>query len=265
MTLPDTRSARASILGALRAAAPAAALPLPDLGPYLAGPYGVGSQGARVDPATLVDRFEAAARGWRADVLRAGDHDWPDAVRVALDQRGCKRVAIGAASPLQPGLDAALQGLEVRRFEQPLEQWKGELFDAIDAGVTATEAGIADTGTLVLHPGPNEPRTLSLVPSVHVAVLMVSTLYAGLPAALRVLAPTGTPGRSQVPVTPSGGGLGPPSPGGEIPDMPTNLLLVTGPSKTADIQQTLAFGAHGPKELVIVLVQDVPAGARTLS
>ena len=239
MTLPDTRSARASILGALRAAAPAAALPLPDLGPYLAGPYGVGSQGARVDPATLVDHFEAAARGWRADVLRAGEHDWPDAVRVALDQRGCKRVAIGAASPLQPGLDAALQGLEVRRFEQPLEQWKSELFDAIDAGVTAAEAGIADTGTLVLIPGPNEPRTLSLVPSVHVAVLMVSTLYAGLPAALRALAP-------------------------EL-DMPTNLLLVTGPSKTADIQQTLAFGAHGPKELVIVLVQDAPADARTLS
>jgi L-lactate dehydrogenase complex protein LldG len=239
MNLPDTRGARASILGALRTAAPAAPLPLPDLDPYLAGPYGVGSRGARVDPASLVDRFEAAARGWRADVLRAGVHDWPDALRAALHQRGCKRVAIGAASPLQPGLDAALQGMQVRRFEQPLEQWKGELFDAIDAGVTGAEAGIADTGTLVLRPGPNEPRTLSLVPSVHVAVLKVSTLYAGLPAALRALAPER--------------------------DMPTNLLLVTGPSKTADIQQTLAFGAHGPKELVIVLVQDASTDAGTLS
>ena len=42
-------------------------------------------------------------------------------------------------------------------------------------------------------------------------------------------------------------------------DMPTNLLLVTGPSKTADIQQVLAYGAHGPKELIIVLVDDVSA------
>ena len=60
---------------------------------------------------------------------------------------------------------------------------------------------------------------------------MASRLYAGLPAALRALSPP--------------------------EDLPTNLLLVSGPSKTADIQQTLAYGAHGPKELVIVLVNDL--------
>ena len=37
--------------------------------------------------------------------------------------------------------------------------------------------------------------------------------------------------------------------------MPTNALLISGPSKTADIQQTLAYGAHGPKELVLLLLQ----------
>jgi L-lactate dehydrogenase complex protein LldG len=37
--------------------------------------------------------------------------------------------------------------------------------------------------------------------------------------------------------------------------MPTNALLISGPSKTADIQQTLAYGAHGPKELVLLLIQ----------
>ncbi|HRD85559.1 MAG TPA: LUD domain-containing protein, partial [Rubrivivax sp.] len=67
------------------------------------------------------------------------------------------------------------------------------------------------------------------------ALLWVSTLYAGLPAAMRDLAPE--------------------------QDMPTNLLLITGPSKTADIQQTLAFGAHGPKQLSIIVVHDVIAGA----
>ncbi len=231
MQSPDTRHARAAILGRLRASAPATPLPAPDLMPYLSGPHGRGSLGPRVDPSTLVAAFETAARSWRADVLHASLADWPQAVRQALDQRGCTRVAIGAASPLQPGLDAALAGLQVRRFDQPLEQWKGELFDAIDAGVTGTEGGIADTGTLVLRPGAHEPRTLSLVPAVHVAVLRVSRLYAGLPAALRALSP--------------------------LEELPTNLLLVSGPSKTADIQQTLAYGAHGPKELVIVLVHDL--------
>ena len=38
--------------------------------------------------------------------------------------------------------------------------------------------------------------------------------------------------------------------------MPTNALLVSGPSKTADIQQTLAYGAHGPKELLVLILQD---------
>jgi L-lactate dehydrogenase complex protein LldG len=150
---------------------------------------------------------------------------------VCSSDLACQTVAIGAASPLQPGLGAALQGLKVRPFNQPLEAWKAELFDNVHASVTSARAGIADTGTLVLVPGPNEPRTLSLVPPVHVAVLMASRLYASLPAAMQALQPER--------------------------DMPTNLVLVTGPSKTSDIQQTLAFGAHGPKELVIVLVDDL--------
>jgi L-lactate dehydrogenase complex protein LldG len=233
MPMPDTRTARHAIFAALRGV-PSSPLPPPDLAPYHASPFGRGSVGARIDPATLCASFESAARGWRADVLHAGPEDWPGAVRQALEQRGLRRIAIGAASPLQPGLDEALQGLAVRRFERPLQAWKGELFDAVDASVTGTVAGIADTGTLVLRPGRNEPRTLSLVPPVHVAVLMASHLHASLPAAMHALYP----------------GDGP-------PDLPTNLLLVTGPSKTADIQQVLAYGAHGPKELVIVLVDDL--------
>jgi L-lactate dehydrogenase complex protein LldG len=235
MPLPDTRAARQAIFAALRGV-PTPPLPAPDLAPYYASPFGRGRTGARIAPATLCDTFEKAARGWRADVLHARLADWPGAVRQALAQRGCRSIAIGAASPLRPGLDQALQGLAVRRFERPLETWKGELFDAVDAAVTSTVAGIADTGTLVLRPGPHEPRTLSLVPPVHVAVLMASTLHASLPAAMHALYP----------------GDGP-------PELPTNLLLVTGPSKTADIQQVLAYGAHGPKELVIVLVDDLEA------
>lgn len=240
MALPNTSAARSRILGALRQNAPAQALPRPDTAPYLAGPFGRGAQGPRVNPAELLDSFEKAARGWRADVLQTDVAGWPQAVRAALVARGCQAVATGAASPLQPHLGDALQGLQVRVFSQALEDWKLELFDTVDASVTSAQAGIADTGTLVLIPGPREPRTLSLVPPVHVAVLMASQLYASLPAAMQALSPE--------------------------KDMPTNLVLVTGPSKTSDIQQTLAFGAHGPKELVIVLVNDLvrePAGQRS--
>lgn len=232
MTIPNTLAARSRILGRLRGV-PTTALPAPSLDAYLQGPFGRGSLGERIDPATLVAPFEAAARGWRADVLHARPADWPQAVRAALEARGVRRLALGRAAAARPDLAAALQGLQMTVFDRPIEQWKGELFDRIDAGFTFTEAGIADTGTLVLRPGADEPRTLSLVPPLHVALLRASTLYAGLPAALRALAPEAA--------------------------MPTNLLLVTGPSKTADIQQVLAFGAHGPKALVIVLVDDLTA------
>jgi len=237
MALPNTSAARSRILSALRRNAPAQALPRPELTPYLAGPYGRGALGQRVNPSELLDAFEKAARGWRADVLQTDVAGWPQAVRAALDARGCQTVATGAASPLQPSLTQALQGLSLRVFTQPLEAWKLALFDTVDASVTSAQAGIADTGTLVLIPSPHEPRTLSLVPPLHVAVLRASRLYASLPAAMRALAPEA--------------------------DMPTNLLLVTGPSKTADIQQVLAYGAHGPKALVIVLVDDVSDGGLT--
>ena len=98
MTLPDTRSARAAILGTLRRSAPAQALARPEMTPYLAGPYGRGAQGRRVNPAELLDTFEKAARGWRADVLQTDVAGWPQAVRAALDARGCKTVVTGVAA-----------------------------------------------------------------------------------------------------------------------------------------------------------------------
>lgn len=227
-------AARSAILGALsRGTAPEPRKPLPDLQSYLAGPYGRGSLGARPDPATLVQGFIKAATGWRAEVLQATPANWPQAVQQALAQRGCRRVVVGARSELQAELPIALAGMEVQVFDRPLQDWKHQLFADMDASLTSTVAGVADTGTLVLNPGPGEPRSLSLVPPVHVAVLHASRLYASLPAAMAALQPQA--------------------------DMPTNLLLVTGPSKTADIQQVLAYGAHGPKELIIVLVDDVSA------
>ena len=108
------------------------------------------------------------------------------------------------------------------------------MFDTVDASLTLARGAVAETGSLLLWPSPSEPRLLSLVPPVHFVLLDVDTIHADL------LSMMTAQGWSQ--------------------GLPTNVLLICGPSKTADIQQTLAYGAHGPKELV-VLLRNAPGSA----
>jgi len=117
---------------------------------------------------------------------------------------------------------------EARVFDRPVEDWKGELFASIDAGITTTRGGIADTGTLVVWPSADEPRLLSLVPPVHIALLEKEKIRESLAEVMREE--------------------------DWAAHMPPNALLISGPSKTADIEQTLAYGVHGPKRLIVVLV-----------
>ena len=233
MNMTANHGARETILRKLRTGMPERPLPQPDLSPYLRGPFGVGSVGARPDPVGLLDTFEAAALGWRAEIHRSTPQHCMEVVRNVLLQKKCASIATGSPQWSPPGWRATLDGFQWTQFDASTDAWKTVLFDKIDASITQAVAAVADTGSLVLKPGPQEPRSLSLVPPVHVALVRASALYASLPAAMAALHPQS--------------------------DMPTNLLLVTGPSKTADIQQTLAYGAHGPKELVIVLVDDLAA------
>lgn len=111
-------------------------------------------------------------------------------------------------------------------FDRPLEQWEDELFDQVDAGFTDVRAGIAQTGTLVLWPDAQQPRSMSLVPPVHIALFDTTTLYDDFFSAMQGLH--------------------------MAQNTPSNLVLISSPSKTSDIQLTLAFGAHGPRDLVVL-------------
>ena len=103
------------------------------------------------------------------------------------------------------------------------------LFNEVDASITSTRGGIAETGSLILWPTPDEPRLMSLVPPVHIAVLNASEIYTTFHEAM--ISQDWASG------------------------MPTNALLISGPSKTADIEQTLAYGVHGPKELIVLVIE----------
>ena len=101
-------------------------------------------------------------------------------------------------------------------------------------GVTGAFAGIAETGSLLMTSGPGHPSTLNLLPDTHVVVLWSSQIVGAMEDAWDALRAAG-------------------------PGIPRTALFVTGPSRTADIEVTLYLGAHGPRRLHVLLVDDVPA------
>ena len=103
---------------------------------------------------------------------------------------------------------------------------------AADAGVTVAAFALADTGTLALVASPDNHRLDSLVPLVHIALLRADTLVADLAAAFARLA------------------------AGRTFHDHSAVVLVRGPSRTADIELTLTVGVHGPGRVHVILVTD---------
>ncbi|MBK5292230.1 MAG: lactate utilization protein [Acidobacteriia bacterium] len=97
-----------------------------------------------------------------------------------------------------------------------------------DVGITSADYALADTGTLVLLSSPEEARMISLLPPVHLAVVPRDRLLTGLDELLTVL-----PVPSQ---------------------RSSSMVFITGPSRTADIEQILVRGVHGPGETHVVWV-----------
>lgn len=99
--------------------------------------------------------------------------------------------------------------------------------DGVLVGLTGAQGGLADTGSLAVISGPGRGRLASLLPPVHIALLPAQKLYPSLPAFLA----------AHPNVTATG----------------SNLVFITGPSRTADIELTLSMGVHGPKEIHVVI------------
>ncbi len=160
----------------------------------------------------LVKKFEAAARALATPC-----------VQMDRDQ-------------LESGLAAYLGGIGVRSVVVDSERVRLEAFEHVDSpradcGVTDVLWGIASTGTLAIPMTPDNRRTTSLVPPLHVALLGKEDLIPDLPMALDHLY-HGMMKRE---------------------DRPSSVVFVTGASRTADIELDLVVGVHGPRELHVVL------------
>jgi L-lactate dehydrogenase complex protein LldG len=173
-------------------------------------------------------RLTGALQAAHAEVYPVRD-DWPAVLARRLQALGVSGLRYGEGSPLAAELRSGWPAAGPRLLPQtlPIERNREELFDAADASLTSCRAAIAETGSLVLWPTPAEPRLLSLVPPTHCMLVeserIVSTLHE--------LMVTERWARG----------------------MPTNAILISGPSKSADIEQTLAYGVHGPARLIVLI------------
>ena len=177
-----------------------------------------------------ISRFRACLEAVRALVHVTPTDGVGALLRRLVAERGVRRLLYGADGPLAPLLTVAFAGAEdatLVGYDAEIESWKEELFYGIDAAVTSSLGGIAETGSIILWPDPAEPRLMSLVPPVHFVLVEAAQIHATLDEAMRVQR--------------------------WAERMPTNALLISGPSKSADIEQTLAYGVHGPKELVVIV------------
>jgi L-lactate dehydrogenase complex protein LldG len=227
----DTMSARARMLGRLRGAGATPDTPVDALDARIDAHFAARRAQAPLSQHERIAQFQTMLEAAHARVIRAHAATWAADLALRLEMAGVRRLLLDTSCAEGRALSAALPAaVQARDYVQPIEQWKAELFDTIDAGFTVARSGLAATGTLVVAPDANAPRTVSLVPPLHVALIHARTLHADLHAA--VAAERWRDG------------------------MPTNLVMISGPSKTSDIQQTTAYGAHGPRALWVVVVTD---------
>jgi L-lactate dehydrogenase complex protein LldG len=182
------------------------------------------------DKEERIRRFTERMQAVRAEVHRSDREHYVDKLAEICQAKGLKQLLLSSQTEWGQAISQnAAHFPSLKYYERRIEDWKHELFYEVDAGLTSTLGGIAETGTLMLWSSPDEPRTLSLVPPIHIAILDTDKIYTTFAEAV-----------NQQAWLEQG--------------LPTNALLISGPSRSADIAQVLAYGVHGPKELIVVLV-----------
>ncbi|NRA82626.1 MAG: lactate utilization protein [Gammaproteobacteria bacterium] len=167
-----------------------------------------------------------------AQVIKTDLFNMAHVVTEQLKQRDIDSLLYGKNSQYSGHIEAIDSSITLSDFDFSIDKdnsaAKTRLFYQTPAGITGSRCSIAATGSIVLWPTPQEPRTLSLVPPVHFVIVDAKQLYSDFATLIKEQ-------KWQQ-------------------NLPTNAILISGPSKTADIQQTLAYGAHGPKELIVLLL-----------
>jgi L-lactate dehydrogenase complex protein LldG len=213
-------SARENILGRIRAAQRRSGAPDAGERAAVAAHIGAHAEGPRPQsPGDAVAGFSACAVKLSTSVDEVGTlSEVPQAIARYLDANNLPKTAVCWPDLFELEWQAA--GIHV-------ESRAAEGSDLV--GITSAFCAIAETGTLLTLSGPRTPATTSLLPETHIAVVRKSRLVRSMEDAWKLLRD-------------------------EEGRMPRAANFISGPSRTADIEQTLVLGAHGPYRVHIVLV-----------
>ena len=173
-----------------------------------------------------VERFREALEAVAGHcVVVRGEAEAAEVLRQVLERVNARRVALSDSPLVQSVIGRARPEAELLT-----DASKSELFGC-DAGVTGAQWAVAETGTLVLESDEERHRLASLVPPVHVALIEASRIRRTLSEVLGILGEKGRDGLSRA------------------------VTVITGPSRTSDIELTLAIGVHGPGELFVIIIE----------
>lgn len=185
-----------------------------------ASPVGIIPQRA-ADDADCLERFKAMVVGSAATLAEVTGWDaLAGAVVDYLKDRNLPMVLTAAPDHRLDSLDG--HGLLTVR--------RGEALPQDLVSVVAAEGGIAETGSLLLLSGPNAPTSLNFLPDIHIICVRAADVAGGFETVWSKV-------RSQE-------------------AMPRTVNLITGPSRTGDIEQTILMGAHGPRQVHVIVVHD---------
>ncbi|WP_029058554.1 LutC/YkgG family protein [Stappia stellulata] len=179
----------------------------------------------QVDGAERTALFRKMAEAVQASVVRVGSREGvPEAVAAYLKSKNLP-------ATVRMGEDPRLSEMPWSA-QKHMETLTGRAENADLATVSHALGGVAETGTLMLVSGPDNPTTLNFLPEHHIVVLEEADIagdYESVWARIRERFGKGV--------------------------MPRTVNMITGPSRSADIEQTLLLGAHGPRALHIVIVE----------
>jgi L-lactate dehydrogenase complex protein LldG len=168
---------------------------------------------------SFINRFEAlAGKAVRVPDIAAAQH-W---LQVFLTGRTVVASNAAIVNECLAGIPQVLTGF------RDGDALKAACSEA-NVGVTSADYAFAETGTMVMISGPDQPRLISLLPPVHIAIFRSGQILVGLDELFTLL----------------------PRPA----EQTSSMVMITGPSRTADIEQILVRGVHGPGEIYAVILE----------